>query len=107
MGMYTIIVAMLGVLLGWVARDTWGMWKMETRIVEVVKNTTNCFSCNKLRREVEAAVLDAEKRGSPYPIPMIGSGDKRRVHWERIGSGIAPQVGNKGTKAARASPSAN
>ena len=103
MGMYTIIIALLGALLGWVARDTWGMWRREVRVVEEVKEVVQCRSCNKLRSRVEAAVLDAEKRNSPYPIPMIGNGNKRRVHWEMLGD-IAPSVGNKGTTAARASP---
>ena len=104
MGMYTIIIALLGAAAGWFARDTWGMWKQETKVIEVIKESTKCRGCNKLRREVEAAVLDAERRNSPYPIPMVGTGKNRRVHWELIGEGIAPQVGNKGTTAARASP---
>ena len=103
MGMYTIAVALLGVLLGWVARDTWGIWRREVKVVEEVREVVQCRSCNKLRREVEAAVLDAERRGSAYPLPMIGNGNKRRVHWEMLGD-IAPSVGNKGTTAARASP---
>jgi len=103
MGMYTIIIALLGMLLGWVARDTWGMWRREVRVIEQVKEVVQCRSCNKLRREVEAAVLDAERRGSSFPLPMIGNGNKRRVHWEMVGN-LAPVVGNKGTTAARASP---
>ena len=103
MGMYTVIVALLGVLLGWVARDTWGMWRREVRVIEEVREVVQCRSCNKLRSKVEQAVLDAERRNSPYPIPMIGNGNKRRVHWEMLGD-IAPAVGNKGTTAARASP---
>lgn len=103
MGMYTIIIALLGALLGWVARDTWGMWRREVRIVEEVREVVQCRSCNKLRKAVESAVLDAERRGSAYPVPMIGNGNKRRVHWEMLGD-IAPAVGNPATKAARASP---
>ena len=104
MGMYTLIIVLLGMLLGWFARDTWGMWRREVRVIEQVKEVVQCRSCNKLRQSVEAAVLDAERRNSPYPLPMVGNGEKRRVHWERIGDGISPQVGNKGTTAARASP---
>lgn len=104
MGMYTVVIVLLGMLLGWVARDTWGMWRREVRVIEIeeIKQVVQCRSCNKLRQTIEAAVLDAERRNSPYPLPMVGNGAKRRVHWEMVG--VAASVGNPTTTAARASP---
>ena len=100
---YTLLIIACGIGIGWCIRDMVGAYRREVVTIEQVKEVVQCRSCNKLRREVEAAVLDAERRGSSFPLPMIGNGNKRRVHWEMVGN-LAPVVGNKATSAARASP---